>query len=486
MPRGPSGVLTQTRGYRTKYGPPSPRAAAATSRPVSAVSRPRELALSSTPDAARAAALDLLAFIDASPTPDHCCAEAARRFDAGGFARLDEGARWSLSAGGGYYLVRGGSLLAFRVGTSPAAEGGFRLLGAHTDSPNLRVKPVADLTREGVRQLGVETYGGLLSYTWLDRDLGLAGSVVLAAEAPGGLLETRLVRVDRPILRVPSLAIHLNREVRKDGLKLNDQKHLPPVLGLETEGDSQPESALRALLGAELDVEPARILSWDLSLMDVVPATLGGMEDELIFAPRLDNQAMCHASMSALLAASAGPATQIVTLYDHEEVGSSSAAGAGGNVVEQLLRRVAEVAAPGAEAGALPRAVARSYQVSADMAHGVHPNYSDRHEPKHMPRLNGGPVIKVNTQQRYATNAWTAGVFEALCQEAEVPVQKFVNRTDLACGSTIGPISAARLGVPTVDVGNAMWSMHSIRETTGAADPARMIEVMTRALTVSV
>ena len=433
---------------------------------------------------ARATALDLLAFIDASPTPAHCCFEAALRLEAAGFERLDEGARWSLHAGAGYYLVRGGSLLAMRVGTSPAAEAGFRLLGAHTDSPNLRVKPVPDVTCEGVRQLGVETYGGLLAYTWLDRDLGLAGSVVLAGEGPGARLDTRLVRVDRPILRVPSLAIHLNREVRTEGLTLNEQKHLPPVLGLAPEGE--PGGGLVALLASELDVEPDRILSWDLSLMDVVPATLGGVDDAFVFAPRLDNQAMCHASLCALLAAPAGPACQVVALYDHEEVGSGSAAGAGGNVVEQLLRRVAEVEAPGAEAGALPRAIARSYQVSADMAHGVHPNYIDCHEPKHMPRLNGGPVIKINSKQRYATTAWTAGLFEALCRDAEVPVQKFVNRTDLACGSTIGPISAARLGVPTVDVGNAMWSMHSIRETTGAADPARMVAVMTRALTVSV
>ena len=437
--------------------------------------------MTTTPDPITA---DLLSFIDASPTPEHCCAEVSRRLDLAGFAPLEEGLAWALEAGRGYYVVRGGTILAFRMGTAPVVDGGFRVLGAHTDSPNLRVKPVPDLTVEGVRQLGVETYGGLLAYTWLDRDLGLAGSVVLRGEN-GDRLETRLVRIDRPILRIPSLAIHLNREIRTDGLKLNDQQHLPPVLGLASGDDAEGEpGALGALLAAELDADPARILSWNLSLMDVVPATVGGARGELIFAPRLDNQAMCHAALGALLSAPAATATQVVSLYDHEEVGSRSATGAAGNALHHLLRRIAEVEGPGAGPGALPRAIARSYQVSADMAHGVHPNYKDRHEPRHMPRLNDGPVIKVNTQQRYATSAETAALFESLCQDAEVPVQKFVNRTDLACGSTIGPISAALLGIRTVDVGNAMWSMHSIRETGGAADPARMTAVMARFLGV--
>ena len=419
---------------------------------------------------------DLLAYIDASPTPRHAVAESVRRVVAAGFTELAEADAWSLAPGASHYIVRGGSILALRVGTSPAVEGGFRLLGAHTDSPNLRVKPMPDVSSQGYAQLAVETYGGLLDYTWLDRDLGLAGAVMLKSDAPGRV-EERLVHVSRPVLRIPSLAIHLNRSLRTDGLKLNAQNHLPPMLGLtETEG------GLVALLAEVLDVAPERILSWDLSLADVVPCAVGGWHDEFIFAPRLDNQAMCHASLTALLRADAAPATQVVALYDHEEVGSNSATGAAGNMVAEVLRRIAEVEGPGACMGALPRAVARSYQVSADMAHAVHPNWSDKHEPAHMPAINGGPVIKVNNQQRYATSAETAGLFEALCQDADVPVQKFVNRTDLACGSTIGPISSAQLGVRTVDVGNPMLAMHSIRETAGAEDPESMTEVMARFL----
>lgn len=414
---------------------------------------------------------DLLDYIQASPTPHHCVAETERRLVEAGFTRLEEGERWKLEAGKGYFVHRGGALLAFRTGLEPAAEAGFRLLGAHTDSPNLRIKPQPDVRAEGYAQLGVEVYGGVLTHTWLDRDLGLAGRVMIAGEAPGQV-ETRLVKVDRPLLRIPALAIHLDREVVTKGLVLNSQRHLPPLLGLE------PALPLRELLAEELGVDKERILSWDLSLMDVQPPAVGGLRGEFIFAPRLDNQASCHAALLALLRADAADATQITCLYDHEEVGSGSTAGAGGSAAEDLMRRLAETEGPGAEPGSLPRAVARSWQVSADMAHAVHPNYADRHEPEHKPRLNGGPVIKINHQQRYATDAEGEALFEALCREADVPCQRFVTRTDLACGSTIGPISATRLGIRTIDVGNPMLSMHSIREQGGSQDPERMVAVL--------
>lgn len=420
--------------------------------------------------------LDLLDFIAASPTPHHCVAEARRRAAEAGFTALDEAESWKLEPGRGYTVARGGALIAFRVGTEAPCEAGFRIVGAHTDSPNLRIKPQPDFGKEGYLQLGVEIYGGVLQYTWLDRDLGLAGRVMLKGEGPGQL-ESRLVRIDRPLLRIASLAIHLDREVNKKGLNLNEQTQLPPLLGLSQD---PTVDGLKALLAAELDTEPQRILAWDLSLMDVVPPAVGGLRGEFIFAPRLDNQASSHAALTALLRAPAAKATQMVCLFDHEEVGSGSTAGAAGSLAENVLERIAELEGPGAKAGALPRAIARSWQVSADMAHAVHPNFTDKHEPQHLPRLNGGPVIKINSQQRYATDAEGAALFESLCQDAEVPVQKFVNRTDLACGSTIGPISAARLGVRTVDVGNPMLSMHSIREQAGAEDPERMTAVLTR------
>jgi len=411
--------------------------------------------------------LDLLDFVHASPSPRHCVAESARRLDAAGFEEVHEGDGWALSPGDTRYLIRGGTILAFRVGSAPAIESGFRLIGAHTDSPNLRIKPHPDVQAVGYSQLGVETYGGLLDYTWLDRDLGMAGGVVLRR---GDALETRLVRFDSPILRIPSLAIHLNREVREKGLKLNAQTHLQPLLGLQTEGGDEV-SAFKALLAAECEVSPDDIVTWDLSLMDTLPPSVGGLNGEFIFCPRMDNQAMCHASLRALVDAAPAKATQVICLYDHEEVGSGSATGAAGNSVESLMRRLSEHEGPGAQPGGLARAVAHSLQISADMAHAVHPNYADRHEPKHMPFINKGPVIKVNSQQRYATDAETAGLFESLCIQAGVPFQTFVNRTDLRCGSTIGPISASRLGVRTVDVGNPMLSMHSIREMGGAEDP---------------
>ncbi|WP_373047248.1 M18 family aminopeptidase [Vulgatibacter sp.] len=425
---------------------------------------------------AHSTTLDLLDFIGASPTPHHCVAEARRRTAEAGFVHLDESETWKLEAGRGYTVERGGALLAFRVGTEAPAEAGFRIVGAHTDSPNLRIKPQPDVAKEGYLQLGVELYGGVLQYTWFDRDLGLAGRVMLRGEKPGQL-EHRLVRIDRPLLRVASVAIHLNREVNKKGLQLNEQNHLPPLLGLSA---NPTEESLKALLAAELGTDAAAILAWDLSLMDVVPPAVGGLHGEFIFAPRLDNQASSHAALTALLRAPAAKATQLACLFDHEEVGSGSTAGAAGSLAEDVLQRLAEVEGPGAKPGALPRAIARSWQVSADMAHAVHPNYADKHEPQHMPRLNAGPVIKINSQQRYATDAEGAALFESLCQDADVPVQKFVNRTDLACGSTIGPISSARLGVRTVDVGNAMLSMHSIREQAGAEDPERMVAVLTR------
>jgi aspartyl aminopeptidase len=425
--------------------------------------------------AAPAEARDLLAYIAASPTPWHCAAESARRLDAAGFVRLDEAEGWSLAPGGAYYLVRDGAVLAWRVGTDAPWASGFRIVGAHTDSPGLRVKPSPELTRAAVRSLGVEIYGGPLWYSWLDRDLSLAGRVYLRGS---GIVPTeRLVDLrSRALCRIPSLAIHLNREVNTEGLKLNAQQHLPPLYGL-----GATDTSLKALLSATLDVAPDDILSFDLALADVVPPTLGGVDDEFVFAPRLDNQGSCHAALTALLAASAGPATAVIALYDHEECGSQSTSGADGPMLENVLRRVSSDPVWGAvPRDAFERAAARSWHISADMAHAAHPNYEDRHEPNHKPVLGGGPVIKGNVNQRYATNAESAALFASLCADVGVPCQQFVTRTDLACGTTIGPIAAARLGIRTVDVGNPMLSMHSVREQCASADQPRMIQVMTR------
>lgn len=424
------------------------------------------------------AAHDLLAYIDASPSPFHAVLETSRRLEAAGFRRLEERDAWDLTPGARAYLVRdGGSIAAFEIGTEPPEDAGVRLIGAHTDSPTLRIKPQPEVTREGYRQLAVEVYGGALYSTWLDRDLSIAGRVVLAGE--GAHVDTRLVRLDDLVLRVPNLAIHLNRGVN-DSLQLNAQQHLAPVVGLgDRTGFSLRDRLARTLVqNGVAGAAPECVLGWDLSLFGVEPARLGGLDNELIFAPRLDNLSSCHAALSALLE-STGPKahTRAIVLFDHEEVGSQSARGAGSLMLRALLSRVLEVFAPASETR-LTRTVARSFLVSGDMAHGVHPNYTDRHEPGHRPLLGQGPVIKLNSNQGYGTDGETWGLIEQLAASVQSKVQRFVVRSDLGCGSTIGPISAARLGIRTVDIGNPMLSMHSAREMAAVADVEPMIRLL--------
>lgn len=426
---------------------------------------------------------DLLAFIDRSPSPYHAVANALRRLEAAGFRRLREEEPWALEPGARCAVVRGdGSLIAIQVGSESPAEGGFRIVGAHTDSPNLRVKPRPDRGAQGYRQLAVEPYGSPLLHTWLDRDLSLAGRVTLRerGDADRPVLRTVLVDFERPLLRIPNLAIHLQRELKKDGLELNAQQHLPPLLGL----DGAP--GLAELVASELraagtaSVGPESLLGFDLMAYDVQPSCVAGARGEFILAPRLDNLASCHAALCALqdaAAAGVGRATRVVALYDHEEVGSRSAVGAAGPFLAEALERTVAGFKDGAPQG-LARAVARSLLVSADMAHAVHPNYADKHEPEHRPVVGGGPVIKVNANQSYASDSETAARFAALCADVGVEPQHFVARSDLGCGSTIGPITAARVGLRTVDVGNPMLSMHSCRELAGTADVAPMIDVL--------
>jgi aspartyl aminopeptidase len=423
---------------------------------------------------------DLLSFIDRSPTPYHAVVEVAARLEAAGYSRLDESGFWSLSRGDRRFVVRaGGSLAAFEVGTASPALSGFRVVGAHTDSPNLRIKPNPDIHAQGLHQLAVEPYGGVLLHTWLDRDLSLAGRVTLRE---GRGTRTELVDFARPLLRVPSLAIHLYRELNQEGLKLNAQKHLAPLLAVAE------DVTLAALLVDELvsqgsaRTSESDILAYDLMAYDVQPSARSGAKNEFIHAARLDNLASSHAGLSALLVAGErgqAACTRVVILYDHEEVGSRSTQGAGGTFLHDTLERIATGIGSDAESGqAMARAVAVSWLVSADMAHAVHPNYADRHEPGHRPKIGAGPVIKTNANQSYATDAESAGFFRSLCDRVDVTPQDFVTRSDLGCGSTIGPISAARVGIRTVDVGNPMLSMHSCREMAGAADVEPMIAVL--------
>jgi len=428
-------------------------------------------------------ARDLLSFIDASPSPFHAVLETSRRLEAGGFRRVYEGDDFELSAGDRVYLVRdGASLAAFEIGSEPPEQTGFRLIGAHTDSPTLRVKPQPEVVREGYRQLGVEVYGGALYSTWLDRDLSIAGRVLLRGER--GDLESHVLSLSRSIVRIPNLAIHLNRGVN-DSFALNAQQHLVPVVGL---GDRQGFS-LRDTLASELvrngvAARPEAVLGWDLSLYAVEPSRFGGFDGELIFAPRIDNLAGCHSALSALLAAHGSHAhTRGIVLFDHEEVGSQSARGAGSVMLRSLLARILEAFGPFSETR-LARAVSRSLLVSSDMAHGVHPNYPDRHEPGHRPLLGQGPVIKLNSNQGYATDGETWASIEKLAASTDTRLQHFVVRSDLGCGSTIGPISAARLGMRCVDLGNPMLSMHSAREMAATSDVEPMVRLLSAFMAV--
>jgi len=420
----------------------------------------------------------LIDFIDASPSPWHAVASAEALLQANGHTRLSEGERWELKEGGRYYVVRGGaSLIAFVMGSKPIVESGFRIVGTHSDSPGFRVKPNAALAGEGLARLAVEVYGGPILATFTDRDLSLAGRVVLRT-ATGQ--EARLINFERPLLRLPNLAIHMNRDVNEQGLKLNKQTELPMILAQLNEGDDA-EAHLRKLLsdaahadGTGADV--ADLLSWELAVYDVQKASLWGANEEFIASRQLDNLASGYAALTALIAAEQPAATCVTALFDHEEVGSESAAGAGSSFITDVLARISGHAKLDEEDR--QRAMAHSFFISADMAHAYNPNFPNAYEPGHKVKVNGGPVIKTNANQRYTTNAETAARFISFCEKAGVPYQQYAHRTDIGCGSTIGPIVASQLGVASVDVGSPMWAMHSARESAGVHDHAYMIAAL--------
>ncbi|MEO7557093.1 MAG: M18 family aminopeptidase, partial [Acidimicrobiales bacterium] len=386
------------------------------------------------------AARELCAFIDASPSPFHAVASAATRLEAAGFTQQRETEAWDV-ASGSRYLVRDGSLVAWSLpaGTDPAAP--WRLIGAHTDSPNLRVKPQPDVGSAGTRQLAVEVYGGALLNSWLGRDLGLSGRLGLHDGS------TVLVRVDEPVLHIPQLAIHLDREITTAGLHLNPQAHLNPLWGI---GDVEA-GGFRTFVAAAAGVTAQEVVAWEVMVHDLGPSQLAGRDCELLSAPRLDNLCSCWAAISALTASPAPDSPTLVVLFDHEEVGSTSSRGADSPLLEATLERI--VTAAGGTRAQMRQALAGSLCASADMAHATHPNYAERHEPEHWIALGGGPVVKTNVNQRYATDARSAARFTTACERAGVPFQWYSHRADLPCGSTIGPITAAALGVSVVDVG---------------------------------
>ncbi|MGO2414270.1 MULTISPECIES: M18 family aminopeptidase [Cobetia] len=420
----------------------------------------------------------LLDFLSVSPTPWHATATMAQRLEREGYRRLDETSNWQLVPGERAYVTRNdSSLIAFRLPDSHTALTSLRMIGAHTDSPCLRLKPSPAQASQGWLTLGVETYGGVLLSTWFDRDLGLAGRVQVRHQ--DGRRESLLLTVARPVACVPSLAIHLDRDVNS-GRAINAQTQMSPVVMQLPESGDTPVEVFHALLIDLLEeqhgVRVADIIDFELGLHDVQLAAQSGLRGELITSARLDNLLSCFVGLEALLEAD-GEQGALFVATDHEEVGSASACGAQGPFLADVLKRINHYVGLDNEEG-YQCLVQRSLMISCDNAHAVHPNFADKHDAGHGPKLNAGPVIKVNANQRYATNSVTASLFRELCREQNVPVQTFVSRADMGCGSTIGPITASEVGVPTLDIGLPQWGMHSIRETAGSHDVALLIKVL--------
>ena len=402
-------------------------------------------------------ALEMADFITRGPSPFHVAAEAGRRLAEAGFPA----ATGSGGAGDGRgHLVRDGSVLAWLVPDGVTERTPVRIVAAHTDSPTFKVKPRPDAGAAGWLQAGVEVYGSPLFNSWLDRDLGLAGRLALLDGS------TVLVNVDRPLLRIPQLAPHLDRGVNQRGLTLDPQRHLLPVWGT---GQPRPGELLE-FLAAAAGVEPDEVAGHDLVLHELTPPALLGQDNELLAAPRLDNLSSTYCALAGFLAAADGPgdAILIYAAFDHEEVGSGSATGAAGPLLETVLRQVW----PAWALGPLPGspAMAASLCLSADAANGVHPNYLEYHDPDHRALPGAGPVLKFHAAQRYATDGPGAAAWERACRQAGAPVQVFASRNNIQCGTTIGPLIATRTGIRTVDVGVPVLSMHSARELCGAAD----------------
>ncbi|MGW9113574.1 M18 family aminopeptidase [Microbacterium sp. NPDC055683] len=410
------------------------------------------------PSAARAHIDDLAAFVSASPSSYHAAEEAARRLAAAGFARLAESDAWTIDGGGRYVVVRDGSVIAFALPEGAGPLTPFAIVGAHTDSPGFKLKPKPTTAGPGGwRQLGVEVYGGPLLNSWLDRELELAGRLVALDGAE------HLVRTG-PLLRIPQLAVHLDRSVN-DELALDKQRHTQPVWGL---GDLD-EADILAELAAAAGIAPESIGGYDLVVADTQAPRVFGAGGTLFASGRLDNLLSTHAALAAILSARPTGAIAMFAAFDHEEIGSASRSGAAGPFHEEVLVRIATALGAGPEERA--RAFAGSLHVSSDVGHAVHPNYPERHDPANRPVAGGGPILKINANQRYATDAHGAAAWNAACAAAGVPTQEFVSNNAIPCGSTIGPIAATRLGIRTVDVGAPILSMHSARELAAVVDP---------------
>ncbi|KAJ3683142.1 hypothetical protein LUZ60_013369 [Juncus effusus] len=445
---------------------------------------------------------DLLDYLNESWTQFHATAEAKRQLISAGFELLNENDDWNLQPGGRYFFTRNLScLVAFAIGRKYRASNGFHIIAAHTDSPCLKLKPNSASTKSGFQTLNVQTYGSGLWHTWFDRDLSLAGRVILRDS--NGSFKQKLVRVRKPLIRVPTLAIHLDRTVNSEGFKPNIETHLVPLLATKSEEKnsrnksddddsnnsgskkSPHHSLLLNALSEEMECDYRDILSLELNVCDTQSSCLGGVNDEFIFSGRLDNLASCYCALRSLIDSCQDgladeSAIRMVALFDNEEVGSNSMQGAGAPTMFQSIRRIIDnLMHQSMGEAAFDRAIRSSFLVSADMAHGVHPNFPEKHEENHRPALQNGLVIKHNANQRYATSAVTAFLFKQVAELQDLPIQEFVVRNDMGCGSTIGPILASGVGIRTVDCGIPQLSMHSVREMCGKEDIDNACKIFT-------
>lgn len=425
-------------------------------------------------------AQNLLHFIDESPSPWHAVASIETTIQSFQFVKLDETIKWQLQAGGRYYVIRDdSSIVLFVLGKKALAESGFKIIGAHTDSPGFRIRPNAATTSNGIVRLGVEIYGGPILATFTDRDLSLAGRVSYIDNRKH--LAHKLVCFSQPLLRLPNLAIHMNRGVNEDGLKLHKQNELPLLLAQLTD-DQLPQSYFLTLLEHAAGLDAAtQILSWDLAVYDTQKGALWGANQEFYANSQIDNLASCHAALQALLDDTVlkdSDSTLVCALFDHEEIGSESHIGAAGSFLSDILQRIAIATSMDRESTA--RALANSFLISADMAHAYHPNFPSSYDAEHKVFVNKGPVIKSNANRRYSSESISAAHFIRWCEEADIPYQRYSHRSDLPCGSTIGPIASAKLGIRSVDVGCPMWAMHSARESAGVHDHEYLIRALKR------
>lgn len=416
-------------------------------------------------------ARSLMEFLDKSPVNFLAVKTVSSQLDDAGFTRLDQRDKWDLKPGGKYYITKNSSAIFAFVVTTEGPEAGFRIISAHSDSPCMRVKPNAEMLSDGgIVKLNVEVYGGPILYTWFDRPLSLAGRVVLRSDDPLNP-RTEIVRFDRPLLTIPHLAIHFNRAVN-DGNPLSKQKDMLPVIAIVKEAAEKNNLLLRTIADA-LGCRMEDILDFDLSLYDTTPACLVGLNEEFLTSGRLDDLSMVHGAMTALLETSSTKQTRVMAIFDNEETGSGTKQGAASPVLMQLLRRIVGCLGGGEEE--YLRGIDASFMVSADNAHAFHPNYPEKYDPTNHPVVGGGPAIKINANCKYMTDAESAAIFKSICEKAGVPCQYFVNHSDVLGGSTLGNILTSQIDLRGVDMGEAIWAMHSARETMATKDHAYTI-----------